>query len=167
MIIPWPRKWADRGHPFNPHILQKNIGVITYSSYWSDDCRRDFFSRIVEFLAQHIEIHSNRAYVLSSLPHRHHGVSLPNPWVSALSNAKILMVLMMIDECYNDLGTGLTCGQLLNAFIPVSSDQNCSSRWITVVDSSGYLWFEEYPIEGMITHVLNGHICALIGLYSY
>jgi hypothetical protein len=36
----------------------------------------------------------------------------------------------------------------------------------TLYKNRGYLWIEEYPMEKPLTHVLNGFIYALLGLYD-
>lgn len=41
-------------------------------------------------------------------------------------------------------------------------------NWVTAVDSTQYLWFEEYPLDGnRKAHVLNGHIWTVFSLYYY
>ena len=43
-----------------------------------------------------------------------------------------------------------------------------SLNWISFIDDSQYLWFEEYPSSTEPQpRVLNGHIGALMGIYSY
>ena len=41
--------------------------------------------------------------------------------------------------------------------------------WASLVDSSGYLWLEEYPYPGGASgeRVFNGHVFSLYGLYEY
>ncbi len=41
------------------------------------------------------------------------------------------------------------------------------SPWITLIDSSNYLWFEEYPDETSPNYTLNGFIYGIYGLYQF
>jgi rhamnogalacturonyl hydrolase YesR len=44
--------------------------------------------------------------------------------------------------------------------------ENDGKIWVSMVDDQQYFWIEEYPTEEP-THVLNGYIYAIFGVYDY
>ena len=98
--------------------------------------------------------------------HGERRLSLKPPWVSALSQGLALALFSRLTLLTGNRCFGTTADSIFTSFRPVSSP--CSSRfWVAYTDSTGLLWLEEYPRCPNPTHVLNGYISAIYGLYEY
>lgn len=103
---------------------------------------------------------SNRIFY--SFPYGIAGTTLAPPWNSALANAQAMQGMLELWKVTND-GQYLAKARALRAPLLISGGANTA---LTLVDSASWLWFEEYPaLNGVPTHVLNGHVIVLFGLY--
>jgi hypothetical protein len=81
-------------------------------------------------------------------------------WVSGMMQGVIASLYarayyLTKNELYKDL-----CIKTIDGMLTFIEDGG------TLYKNKGYLWIEEYPTEKPLTHVLNGFIFALLGLYD-
>jgi D-glucuronyl C5-epimerase C-terminus len=89
------------------------------------------------------------------------GVSMRSPWISGLAQGQALSVLARAwritrDERYRAAGRA--------ALVPLEkpvAQGGVMRKW------RGHVWFEEYPVLGQPTMVLNGFLYTLIGLHDW
>jgi heparosan-N-sulfate-glucuronate 5-epimerase len=87
------------------------------------------------------------------------GVSMPAPWISAMSQGLGISVLV---RAYEATGKRRYLRVALRALLPFTrrvSEGGVTTRW------DGLRWYEEYPGVGS-QHVLNGYEFALLGLHD-
>jgi hypothetical protein len=88
---------------------------------------------------------------------------LTPPWVSGMAQGRALhfftrLYLHTLDERWIEYGS-----KLLNSYFALRSRHE--KYWVTTIEDN-YLWIEEYP-QYWCSHVLNGFIFALYGIYEY
>lgn len=83
-------------------------------------------------------------------------------WVNSNSHGLVLSFLSRYHAIAEAPERLDAAGRLLAAL----EQRPQNKRWISLVTSAGYLWFEHWP-EGRHDHTLNAHINALFGLYDY
>jgi hypothetical protein len=81
-------------------------------------------------------------------------------WVSGIAQGIIASLYarayyLTKNELYRDL-----CIKSIDGMLTFIEDGGALYR------NKGYLWIEEYPIEKPLTHVLNGFVFSLLGLYD-
>lgn len=106
-------------------------------------------------------------YSIDIYPHAGRGTAnttmLTSPWFSGMAQGQVLSVLSLMYQETNDSKYLEMAEPVFNSFFTQKSD---FAPWVTYVDTAGYLWLEEYPFEEP-SHVLNGFIYAMFGLYDY
>ena len=85
------------------------------------------------------------------------------PWFSGLAQGNALSFFSRAYETTGDNYFKALADSLFNTFMLIDSD---SDIWTVFVDSLNYYWIEEYPFSPK-THVLNGFLTAIFGLYDY
>lgn len=89
----------------------------------------------------------------------------PAPWVSAVANAQALLACLQLHPLF---GTSEDSAAYGAAFRQIhQADSPPPARWISLRDSRGYLWFDEFPQPGgQSSRVMTGHIFALLALHE-
>lgn len=101
-------------------------------------------------------------------PYQALGKPLDPPWVSALAQGFAVGALVRLFRLTGEPEILDFARRALRAMTRLRRRVGQPERWVTFVDEQGCLWFEEYPSAGdPQTRVLNGHIYAIMGLYSY
>ena len=90
-------------------------------------------------------------------------------WVSGISTGFIIRGLCRVQEVMPDAEIRLLMHEFARAFTIIDTAAAPAGRpWFSFRDDAGYLWFEEKPHdESHRSHILNGHIHALLALYHY
>jgi D-glucuronyl C5-epimerase C-terminus len=97
-----------------------------------------------------------------------HGVSADTmiaPWYSAMAQGQALTVFVRLFEITGDPAYRTAADLTFNSF---KNPRAAGVPWTVLVNSAGYLWFEEYakdPRPPDLTY--NGHIFAIFGLWDY
>lgn len=86
---------------------------------------------------------------------------LKAPWPSAMSQGEGISVLLRAYQLTNDQKY-LECAKLALKSFEVS----LKNGGVRYEDDKGFVWYEEYPADPP-SHVLNGFIFALFGLYEF
>ena len=150
------------GRQHNP-IAIAQYGLGNYNLYRQTEQveRRRKFLKAADWLTEHLE--SNRYGV--PVWHHHfdweHREILKAPWYSALAQGQGISLLV---RAFADTGrqTYLDAAHsAFKAFLAEVSDGGVRYR-----DENGDIWFEEYLVSPP-SHILNGFIWALWGVYDY
>lgn len=91
------------------------------------------------------------------------GVTMHAPWYSALSQGTSLSAYLRLYEASGNKRYRRTADAIYESFRRL---KRSTEPWIAMVDDDQYLWFEEYPHDPP-THVLNGFLTGVWGLYEY
>lgn len=153
-------------HPVR--LAHNAINFIT--SYQLTDDRRylDEAEKYVQRLAK-IAVEQDGAMIffpydfdvyLHNIPTEH----MKPRWYSGMAQGQALSAFVRLYQITHDPNlltladkTYLSLTQLKSSDLPI---------WVSMLDEQGYFWIEEYPMDEP-THVLNGFIFAIFGLYDY
>jgi hypothetical protein len=97
-----------------------------------------------------------------------HGVASDTmiaPWYSAMAQGQALTVFVRLFEITGDPAYRTAADLTFNSFL---NPRAAGVPWTVLVDSGGYVWFEEYakdPRPPDLTY--NGHLFAIFGLWDY
>lgn len=92
------------------------------------------------------------------------GVTMYPPWYSSLSQGTSLSAYIRLYKASGDKRYKKIADAVYECFKQFK--RSTKGPWIAMVDDERYLWFEEYPHDPP-THVLNGFITGIFGLYEY
>jgi len=92
--------------------------------------------------------------------------TLHNPWYSGMAEGQALSLFSRLASETGDPIWRSAADGVFAAFMLPSSG---SDPWVSMVDSDGYLWLEEYPRTPETTseHVYNGLMFAAFGVWDY
>lgn len=93
------------------------------------------------------------------------GVTLTPPWYSALAQGTSLSAYLRLHETTGNTEYRKRADAVYESFRRIKRNA-AGGPWTAMVDEEGYLWFEEYPHDPP-THVLNGFLTGLWGVYEY
>lgn len=88
-----------------------------------------------------------------------HNLSLP--WVPAVAQGQIISILIKAYQMTDDADFLITAERAMSSF-RYSIDEG----GVTWTSEEGFAVYEEYPSQPP-SHILNGHIWAMFGLYDY
>lgn len=90
-------------------------------------------------------------------------------WTSGISTGFIVRGLCRVQDVMPDEDIGILTDEFARSFTIIDSAGAPAGRpWFSFRDEAGYLWFEEKPYDDdRRSHILNGHIHALLALYHY
>jgi hypothetical protein len=95
-----------------------------------------------------------------------HGVSSDTmiaPWYSAMAQGQALTVFVRLFEITGDPAYRTAADLAFNSFKNLRA---AGVPWTVLVDSGGYVWFEEYA-KNPPDLTYNGHLFAIFGLWDY
>ncbi len=106
-------------------------------------------------------------YTFDILPHGGYGenntIELMNPWFSGMAQGRVLSVLVRWYKFTHDPKYLEYAKYVFNSFFKVKGSHE---PWVTLIDENNNFWIEEYPFDEP-SHVLNGFVFAIYGLYEY
>ena len=88
--------------------------------------------------------------------------NLINPWYSGLAQGQGISVLC---RAYKTTGNEKYLDSIKKAYRSFLIDVNHGG--VTFKDEKNNIWIEEYIMQGEPTHILNGFIWGLWGIYDY
>ncbi len=168
---PWPTKYIDDyKQPFSPNGFYTNMAMLcNYSSESKTDkeIALSIVNSLTDRLLQYTDTEGEKSYVRYDFAFgRPEGFALSPPWYSAIANGFAIRGLILAFEKTNDqkfLDLAVSYGEALKEI----SGRNYDKKSVTVVDTYGFLWLDEYPSpERGPSFVLNGHIHAIFGLFD-
>jgi len=150
------------GLQYNPiAIAQYGLGNYNLWKRTNDPDRRRKFFLIADWLVSHLEPNPQGLLVWNHHFNWEYRDTLKAPWYSALAQGQGISVLVRAHKESGDARYLDAAGRAFAAF-----QQPIDSSGVAFTDESGDLWFEEYIVSPP-THILNGFIWALWGVYDY
>ena len=160
--IPMLNYHGDIGLQYNP-IAISQWGLGNYN-LWKDtdsDQRYNNFIKVADWLVDNLNQNSNGLYVWTHEFDWVYKQKLEKPWYSGLAQGQGLSVLTRAyyetkNKEYLDASK-----KVYDSFLV-----NVENGGVTDIDANKNLWIEEY-IVNQPTHILNGFIWGLRGIYDY
>lgn len=150
------------GLQYNPiAIAQFGLGNYNLWQRTGDPARRAKFFLIADWLTSNLEQNPHGLFVWNHHFDWEYRDTLKAPWYSALAQGQGLSVLV---RAHKESGEARYLEAAKRAF--AGFQQPIESGGVAYTDESGDLWFEEYIVSPP-THILNGFIWALWGVYDY
>jgi heparosan-N-sulfate-glucuronate 5-epimerase len=150
------------GLQYNPiAIAQYGLGNYNLYRRTGDERRKERFLKVAHWLLQHLEISSKGTRVWYHHFDFEYFRRLKAPWPSGLAQGQGLSVLV---RAFAETGA--------QRYLEAAHQVFCSlalpvlEGGVKQTDANGYVWIEEYIVEPP-THILNGFIWALWGVYDY
>ena len=151
------------GLQYNP-IAIAQYGLGNYNLWQrsgGDPNRKEKFFRVADWLCSSLEHNSQGLAVWNHHFNWEYRDTLKAPWYSALAQGQGISVLV---RAYKESNDPKYLEAARAAF--VSFEKPIAEGGVAFTDESGDLWFEEYIVSPP-THILNGFIWALWGVYDY
>ena len=153
---------GDIGLQYNPiAIAQFGLGNYNLWRRTADPERRKRFFLIADWLVAHLEPNAHGLAVWNHHFNWEYRDTLKAPWYSALAQGQGISLLV---RAHKESGDARYLDAARQAF--ASFQQPIDKGGVAFTDESGDLWFEEYIVSPP-THILNGFIWALWGVYDY
>jgi hypothetical protein len=150
------------GLQYNPiAIAQYGLGNYNLWLRGGDVERKKKFFLIADWLCSSLELNSHGLSVWNHHFNWEYRDTLKSPWYSGLAQGQGISVLVRAHEESGELRYLEAANR---AFI--SFQRPTQEGGVAFTDESGDLWFEEYIVSPP-THILNGFIWALWGVYDY
>ncbi|MGC2447081.1 MAG: D-glucuronyl C5-epimerase family protein [Candidatus Sulfotelmatobacter sp.] len=150
------------GLQYNPiAIAQYGLGNYNLWRQTGDPTRKQKFLLIADWLCSNLEPNAQGFAVWNHHFNWEYRDTLRAPWYSALAQGQGISLLV---RAYKETGVPKYLDAARRAF--VSFQHSIPDGGVAFTDESGDLWFEEYIVSPP-THILNGFIWALWGVYDY
>lgn len=150
------------GLQYNPiAIAQYGLGNYNLWRRDNDPQRRKKFILIADWLAAHLEPNLAGLAVWNHHFDWEYRDTLHAPWYSGLAQGQGISVLVRAHKESGDPKYLHAAGRAFAAF-----EHPVDKGGVAFIDKTGDLWFEEYIVSPP-THILNGFIWALWGVYDY
>lgn len=150
------------GLQYNPiAIAQYGLGNYNLHLRTRDPENLRKFLRMADWMASNLEKNHVGLWLWMHKFDWEYRETLKKPWYSALAQGQGISLLVRAYEETRDLQY-LEAAHL--AFAPFKA--SISDGGVMYVDEQGHIWFEEY-IVWPPTHILNGFIWAIWGIYDY
>ena len=142
-------------------IAQWGLGNYNLFCRSHDDARKNKFLAASNWLSANLETNSHGLWVWNHHFNWEYRSPLRAPWYSALAQGQGISLLL---RAYRETGAVAyfeAAERAFNSFLK-STDEG----GVAFTDDHGNLWFEEYIVSPP-THILNGFIWAMWGVYDY
>ena len=150
------------GLQYNPiAIAQYALGNYHQWLRTGDPDRKTKFFQVADWLVSNLERNAHGLAVWNHHFDWEYRDMLKAPWYSALAQGQGISVLV---RAHKESGDARYLDAARAAF--VSFERPIADGGVAFTDESGDLWFEEYIVSPP-THILNGFIWALWGVYDY
>ena len=150
------------GLQYNPiAIAQYGLGNYNLWCQTANLERKTKFLRVTDWLASNLEPNQKGIAVWNHRFNWEYRETLKAPWYSALAQGQGISLLV---RAHKESGEARYLHAAGDAF--VSFQRSIGDGGVAFIDQSGDLWFEEYIVSPP-THILNGFIWALWGVYDY
>ena len=161
--IPQLNYQGDIGIQYNPiAIAQWSLGNYNlWKKNNSQDCYKKFI-RGADWLNNNLNQNNQNLYVWQHHFDWVYKEILVNPWQSGLAQGQGLSVLCRAYKVTNNNKYLDSVEKVYQTFLNDVKDGG-----VTFKDTNGNIWIEEYIMEKEPTHILNGFIWGLWGIYDY
>ncbi len=150
------------GLQYNPiAIAQFGLGNYSLWKRSGDPSRRQKYLLVADWLCSHLEQNAAGLHVWNHHFDWEYRDTLKAPWYSALAQGQGISLLV---RAHKESGDTRYIDAAKLAF--ACFHNAIENGGVAFTDESGDLWFEEYIVSPP-THILNGFIWALWGIYDY
>jgi hypothetical protein len=150
------------GLQYNPiAIAQYALGHYNLFARTSKQKHFDIFLKQVDWLVSNLEMNPKGLYVWNHHFDWEYREVLKDPWYSALAQGQGISALV---RAYRKTGQESYLEAAQRAFEAFKHE--IKNGGVKYTDDKGYVWLEEAIVEPP-THILNGFIWALWGIYDY
>jgi len=156
--------------PFHP--LEWAHNVLNAASYAEQTNRapesRPLIDALVKQALGHAKESGPALYIGYPFRYRLADKTLEDPWFSGIAQAYVLAAWIKLYRLTGETKFKDLAEKTYRSFLQIRAKEGQKEPWVSFVDKAGYLWFEEYPSPtDPQPRVLNGHICAIMSLYSH
>lgn len=150
------------GKQYNPiAIIQFGLGNYNlYKKTNQEQCKGRFL-KVVNWLVDNLEQNQCGHWVWNHKFDWEYFQVLKNPWYSALSQGQGLSILARAYQETKDEKYLQAANKVFQTLVI-----DIKNGGVKHIDKNGYIWLEEYLVEPP-SHVLNGFVWALWGVYDY
>lgn len=163
--------WEDHDGPVDHPVNTASYGLALLESYRvsGEQAYLDRAAANAQALLDGAETDAEGAlwfaYGFDYELHQDEDLTMRAPWYSGMAQGQVLSLLVRLHEETGDPRWRTAADAVFASFL---ADHAAGEPGFTLVDECGHLWFEEYVDDAVgPTHVVNGHIYALFGLYDY
>jgi len=150
------------GLQYNPiAIAQYGLGNYNRIKQTGDDHSYKKFIKAANWLVENLELNEHGIYVWNHYFDWEYRDTLLSPWYSALSQGQGISCLLRAHQLSGEKSYMEAAEKALGSFLVEMNQGGVVHR-----DSQGYLWLEEVIVYPP-THILNGFLWAIWGLYDY
>ncbi len=161
--IPQLNYQGDIGIQYNPiSIAQWSLGNYNLSKKNNTKENYKKFIKGAEWLNENLERNNQNIYVWNHNFNWVYKENLINPWYSGLAQGQGLSVLCRAYQATNDYKYLENIEKVYQSFLV-----DVENGGVTFLDRNGDIWIEEYIMKNNPTHILNGFIWGLWGIYDY
>jgi len=129
---------------------------------------RELFDTLISELEAHLSRDGEEIFVTYPFEYKELGKTLEADWSCALGQAFLLGACVKLYRTTSDAKFLDYARRTYASLRRIRSFEGQQEPWVTYIDDEGFLWFEEYPSDtDPQTRILNGHIYAIMGLYTY
>lgn len=170
--------------PSPPRYSVPGIGDVEFHPYqWSQELRaiasrwrrgeaqeplRTELDRLCAVAEPFTARRDGATYYRYPFPYQVGSKRLEPDWYSGFAQGMILLALVDLYRATGDETFREQARAVFQSFEQPRRQVGQAECWVAFVDDAQYLWFEEYPTaDDPQMRVLNGHVCALMGLYAY
>ena len=152
-------------HPLNLcHRFHEFLGA-----YWKtrDTTFLGHARQYVTTLTRIAEDHDGALFLPYRFKYAVHGDSslqLSPPWYSGMAQGQFLSVLVRMFEVTGD---SLYLDKAKSVVKSLLRPRSAGGPWVARLDSLGFYWIEEYPLDKQPGMTLNGYVAASYGVYDY
>ena len=161
--IPLLNYHGDIGLQYNPiAISQWSLGNY---NLWISTGKKKYFIKFIngaDWLVKNLQKNSSGVYVWQHEFNWVYKENLINPWHSGLAQGQGLSVLCRAFKETDNSDYLLSLEKVLKSF-----QIEVKNGGVTYTDENKNIWIEEYIMKNEPTHILNGFIWALWGIYDY
>jgi hypothetical protein len=150
------------GRQYNP-IAVAQYGLGNYNQFvrTADAERRRKFIAVADWLTANLSQNSAGLWVWHHYFDWDYRTTLKAPWYSALAQGQGISMLV---RAHRETGRDEYLQAARLAFAPFL--ETLDQGGVSFIDASGHRWFEEYIVSPP-THILNGFVWSLWGVYDY
>ncbi len=150
------------GRQYNPiAVAQYGLGNYNAFSRTGDEERRRKFIAVADWLTANLSQNTAGLWVWNHHFDWDYRTTLKAPWYSSLAQGQGISLLV---RAHRETGSEDYLRAAERAFAPFL--RTMDQGGVSFVDGSGHRWFEEYIVDPP-THVLNGFLWSLWGVYDY
>lgn len=161
-------KAAD-GQTYNHPVRQASYGIWNVNSYrvTGDRFYLDRALAQANRLDETAVTRDGAAFYPYPFDFALHGDSrwmLQAPWFSGMAQGEALRLFVRLADATGDPKWDTAADAAFKSF---TLEPASGQPWVSKVDPTGYLWFEEYAQDAVMNMTFNGHMFSIYGLFEY